>query len=44
MRYHLAQLSMTLIHDKGQMEVSQISDGRNLETLADTAKCIINDG
>ena len=39
MRFHLAQLSMTL----SDLE-RQISEGRNLETLADTAKCIINDG
>ena len=29
---------------KGQMDVRQISEGHNLETLADTTKCIINDG
>ena len=40
MRFHLAQLSVTL---KGQIEVRHISEGRNLETLADTAKFIIND-
>ena len=27
-----------------QIEVKEISEGRNLETLADTAKFIINDG
>ena len=29
---------------KGQIEVRHISEGHNLETLADTAKFIINDG
>ena len=28
----------------GQIEVRHISEGRNLEPLADTAKFIINDG
>ena len=34
-------LSLTL---KGHIEVRHISERRNLETLADTAKFIINDG
>ena len=39
MRFHLAPLvTMT-----GQIEVRHISEGRNLVTLADTAKFIIND-
>ena len=29
---------------KGQIEVKYISEGRNLETLADKATFIINDG
>ena len=29
---------------EGQIEARHISEGRNLETLADTAKFIINDG
>ena len=41
MRFHLEPLSLTL---KGQIEVRQISEGRNLENLADTAKCSVNDG
>ena len=41
MKFHLAQLSMTL---KGQIEVRHISEDRSLETLADIAKFIINDG
>ena len=41
MRFHLPQLSMTL---GGQIDVRHISEGRNLETLVDTAKFIINDG
>ena len=40
MKFHLAQLSMTL----SDIEVRHISEGCNLETLADTAKFIINDG
>ena len=41
MKFHLAPLSLTL---KGQFEVRHISEGRHLETLAETAQFIINDG
>ena len=45
MKFLLAPLSLTLSDlDLGQIEVRHISEGRNLETLADTAKFIINDG
>ena len=44
MRFHLAQLSMTSSDLEGQIDVRHISEGSNLETLADTAKFIINDG
>ena len=41
MKFHLAPLSLTW---RGQIEVRHISEDCNLETLADTAKSIINDG
>ena len=44
MKFHLAPLSLTGVTWRGQMEVRHISEGRNLETLADTAKLITNDG
>ena len=34
MRFHLEPLSLTL---RGQIEVRHISEGRNVETLADTS-------
>ena len=43
-KFHLAPFSLTWVTLKGQIEVGHISEGRNLETLADTAKFIINDG
>ena len=44
MKFHLAQLSMTSSDLERSNQVRHISEGRNLETLADTAKFIINDG
>ena len=41
MKFHLALLSLTW---RRQVKVRHISEGCNLETLADTAKLIANDG
>ena len=44
MRFHFGTIVFDLVTWRGQIEVRHISQGCNLETLADTAKCIINDG
>ena len=44
MKFHLAPLSLTLSVLERSMQVRHISEGRHLETLAETAKFIINDG
>ena len=46
MRFHLTQLSMSLSDIGGQRSNGGQANfrWRNLETLADTAKCLINDG
>ena len=41
MVFHLATFAVTW---RGQIKIRHISEGRNLETLADTAKFIFNDG
>ena len=41
MRFHLAPMS-DLVTMTGQIEVRHILEGRNLVTLADTAKIILN--
>ena len=44
MRFHLAPLSLALSDIERSNRGQAFSEGRNLETLADTAKVIINDG
>ena len=41
MVFHLVTSALTW---RGQIEIRHISEGRNLETMADRAKLITNDG